>query len=215
MPVLEYSTIWSPWAPILPGWGSWSRVLSSAAPFQGVRLPASQTTFPCCPGSWPQQGLNLPSGLLQVWAASPLCPPYQAPPPSHRVGEPMSTAQSPQPPQYYPALLGHGIFTSRKIPPSLPPAQSGGLGESDPGEPFGCCSNPPQGTRTRTKAQSVPHAVLGSRRSHRTERTILVPGDSDASRRDSPSRHLVWEIRNPKEPSVVSPGEGGLLGRPL
>lgn len=200
---IRLSGHYRPWP--TSGWGSWSRVLSSAAPFQGVRLPASQTTFPCCPGSWPQRGLNLPSGLLQVWAASPLCPPYQAPPPSHRVGEPMSTASP-----VLPCAFGTWDFHIKENPSkSAPCSESGGLGESDPGEPFGCCSNPPQGTRTRTKAQSAPHAVLGSRRDHRAERTILVPGDSDASRRDSPSRHLVWEIQNPKEPSVVSPQAGG------
>lgn len=49
----------------------------------------------------------------------------------------------------------------------------------------------PGGPGLRPRPCQCLTSALGSRREHRAERTILVLGDSDPSRRDSPGRQLV------------------------
>lgn len=96
-------------------------------------------------------------------------------------------------------LLWNSGVLLQKISWSLPPIQS----SSDSGESFdpAAAQTLPRETRTEVKAWSLPHS--GLRRGHRVERRILILGDSDASRTDSPGRELVYENQNPQELSFL------------
>lgn len=142
----------------------------------------------------PKWGLNPPPRLLQVWAVScsllPLPGPSSLPPSIVGTGVPNPVFSAP----VQPCRFGTREFSSQKIPSSLPPTQSQAVwGVRSRGAlwPHSYCPNPTRGTRTEAKTQSAPHPALGSRRGHRAERLILVLGDSDSSRRDSPGRGLV------------------------
>lgn len=83
----------------------------------------------------------------------------------------------------------------------MPPIQS----SSDPGESFDLAAAQTLPRETEVKAWSLPHS--GLRRGHRAERRILILGDSDANKTDSPGRELVYENQNPQESSFLEDAE--------
>lgn len=144
----------------------------------------------------PESGRNLPPWLLQVWAASRSL--LTVPGPSSlslsTVGTSVPNPESSAPHTTLP-LLGHGSFHHRKSLQVCPLPRARGFGESDPGEPFGPTAaaapqTPPGGPGSRPRpSQRLTQPWVQER--DRAERPILVLGDSDSSRRDSPGRGLV------------------------
>lgn len=154
-------------------------------PFQrGKGARASQTMPLLCRESWPQRRLSSPPGLFHVWATS--CSPPALPGPPSLPPSAMRPPPSALSLRYALTLWDIGVFV-RANPSKSAPTQSLVVWRL---RARGVLWSPAaiqtlsRGIGLRpTPGQHLPQPGL---RKGTAERTILICGDSDPSRRDSP-----------------------------